>query len=88
MPSPKTFDPLRALAISSQALGFIMIFVLGSTLESPRPWQGLTLLLMLVVALAVAVARRYRNNRVQKQRDERRKRLLQDDDEALDEGFD
>ncbi|ALM51194.1 hypothetical protein [Halomonas huangheensis] len=73
-------DPLRVLAIASQALGFILIFVLGTILESPRPWQGLTLAIMLVVALSVAVARRYRNNRLQKQRDERRERLLSDDE--------
>ncbi|MBY6112501.1 MULTISPECIES: hypothetical protein [unclassified Halomonas] len=80
MSPPKTFDPLRALAIGSQALGFVMIFVLGTTLDHPRPWQGLTLGLMLVVALVVAIVRRYRNNRLQKFRDERRQRLLGDDE--------
>ncbi|MAY71678.1 MAG: hypothetical protein CME82_09525 [Halomonas sp.] len=86
MSPPKTFDPLRALAIGSQALGFVMIFVLGTTLDHPRPWQGLTLGLMLVVALVVAIARRYRNNRLQKFRDERRQRLLGDDEGDEDAG--
>ena len=80
MSPPKTFDPLRALAIGSQALGFVMIFVLGTTLDHLRPWQGLPLGLMLVVALVVAIVRRYRNNRLQKFRDERRQRLLGDDE--------
>lgn len=75
------FDPLRALAIASQAIGFIVIFALGTTLESPRPWQGLTLALMLTIALVVAIVRRYRNNRRRRFLDERRERLLNDDDE-------
>lgn len=80
MAQKSALDPLRVLAIGSQALGFILIFLLGTTLESPRPWQGLTLAVMLVIALSVAVARRYRNNRLQKERDQRRQRLLEDEE--------
>ncbi|GEN24962.1 hypothetical protein HCU01_29110 [Halomonas cupida] len=75
MAQKSAFDPLRVLAIGSQALGFILIFLLGTRLESPRPWQGLTLAVMLVIALSVALARRYRNNRLQKERDQRRQQL-------------
>nr|WP_300310038.1 hypothetical protein [Halomonas sp.] len=74
------FDSLRILAIASQAIGFILIFVLGTTLESPRPWQGVTLAIMISVALGVAIVRRYRSKRLQKERDERRARLLDDDE--------
>lgn len=63
----KSFDPLRALAIASQALGFVLIITLETVLEdAARPWQGATLGVMLLVALGVALMRRYRRNKARK----------------------
>ena len=63
------FDILRALAIASQALGFIVIITLETLLgDAARPWQGLTLALMVAVALGIALARLYRRNKRRKQR--------------------
>lgn len=75
MAQKSALDPLRALAIGSQALGFIVIFLLGTLLESPRAWQGLTLAAMLVAALSVALTRRYRRNQRQRERDALDQRL-------------
>lgn len=62
------FDILRALAIASQALGFIVIITLETLLgDAARPWQGLTLALMVAVALGIALARLYRRNKRRKQ---------------------
>ncbi|APX94562.1 hypothetical protein BWR19_17420 [Halomonas sp. 1513] len=62
------FDILRALAIASQALGFIVIITLETLLgDAARPWQGVTLALMVAVALGIALARLYRRNKRRKQ---------------------
>ncbi|SDM52528.1 hypothetical protein SAMN05192555_11469 [Franzmannia pantelleriensis] len=61
------FDILRALAIASQALGFIVIITLETLLgDAARAWQGVTLALMVVVALGIALARLYRRNKRRK----------------------
>lgn len=63
----KPFDTLRALAIVSQAAGFIAIITLETLMhDAARPWQGVTLALMLGSALWVALLRRYRRNRQRK----------------------
>lgn len=68
-----TFDTLRALAIASQALGFILIITLETLLgDAARPWQGWTLAAMVAAALWIAVARLYRRNRARKALDRRR----------------
>ncbi|WP_110687716.1 hypothetical protein [Salinicola aestuarinus] len=57
-------DPLRRVAIASQAAGFITIIALETWLgDAARPWQGVTLGLMLAAAALLALARRYRRNR-------------------------
>jgi hypothetical protein len=66
MPQP-TFDPLRALAIGSQAIGLIVIITLDTVLrDAARPWQGVTLAVMLAFALGIALTRLYRRNRARK----------------------
>ncbi|MDW5376159.1 hypothetical protein R6258_04425 [Halomonas sp. HP20-15] len=68
----KRYDALRALAIASQALGFILIITLETVLgDAARPWQGATLAAMLLAALTIAVLRRYRDNRGRKAAAER-----------------
>lgn len=63
-----TFDTLRALAIASQAIGFIAILTLETLLgDAARPWQGVTLALMVACALTIAVVRLYRRNKHRKQ---------------------
>ncbi|MDR5899024.1 hypothetical protein QC823_08490 [Halomonas vilamensis] len=71
MPQP-TFDPLRALAIGSQAVGLMVIITLDTVLrDAARPWQGVTLAVMLAFALGIAVMRRYRRNQARKRQAER-----------------
>ena len=66
----ESFDTLRALAIASQAIGFILIITLETLMgDAARPWQGWTLAAMVVAALCLAVARLYRRNKVRKRRD-------------------
>ncbi|SHM18218.1 hypothetical protein [Vreelandella subglaciescola] len=68
-----TYDPLRALAIGSQAAGLIAIIMLETVLgDAARPWQGVTLGLMVAAALGVALARLYRRKRAQRARARRR----------------
>lgn len=75
-----TFDPLRVLAIASQALGFMLIITLETLMPdgAARPWQGVTLAAMVGVALVLAVARVYRRNKIRKSLTRR----LADDDDA------
>ncbi len=74
-----SFDTLRALAIGSQALGFILIITLETLMggEAARPWQGVTLAAMVAFALGIALARLYRRNQARKAMD---RRLSDDDD--------
>lgn len=76
----KNFDPLRVLAIASQALGFILIITLETLMPdgAARPWQGVTLAAMVSVALVLAMARLYRRNKTRKTL----ARRLADDDEV------
>jgi hypothetical protein len=75
----KPFDTLRALAIASQALGFILIVTLETLMGSDaRPWQAVTLAAMVLFALGLALARLYRRNKARKAMD---RRLADDDDE-------
>ena len=75
----KPLDTLRALAIGSQALGFIAIITLETLMgNAARPWQGLTLALMVACALALALVRLYRRNKARKALD---RRLADDDDD-------
>ncbi|WNK20511.1 hypothetical protein P1P91_02145 [Halomonas piscis] len=68
-----TYDPLRALAIGTQAAGLIAIIMLETVLgDGARPWQGVTLLLMLAAALSIAAVRLYRHKRALRERDRRR----------------
>ncbi|MEQ5803237.1 hypothetical protein [Halomonas sp. H10-9-1] len=61
------FNTLRALAIASQALGFILIITLETVMgDAARPWQGWTLAAMVIAALAIALVRLYRRNRAHK----------------------
>lgn len=77
----KRYDALRALAIASQALGFILIITLETVLgDAARPWQGATLAAMLLAALTIALLRQYRHNRARKAAAERDRR-----GEALEE---
>lgn len=63
----RSVDPLRALAIASQALGFILIITLETLLgDAARPWQGLTLGIMLLFALGIGLVRHYRRNKARK----------------------
>ncbi|MGM0522247.1 MAG: hypothetical protein ACQEQ6_09235 [Pseudomonadota bacterium] len=71
MPQP-TFDPLRALAIGSQAIGLMVIITLDTVLrDAARPWQGVTLAVMLAFALGIALMRLYRRNKARKRQAER-----------------
>ncbi|WP_017429456.1 hypothetical protein [Vreelandella jeotgali] len=71
--SRPSYDPLRALAIGTQAAGLIMIIMLETLLgDAARPWQGLCLALMLAAALGIAVVRVYRHKRWQRERARRR----------------
>ncbi|MEA3252905.1 MAG: hypothetical protein U9Q35_15405 [Pseudomonadota bacterium] len=71
----KRYDGLRALAIASQALGFILIITLETVLgDAARPWQGATLAAMLLAALSIAGIRQYRYNRGRKAAVERERR--------------
>lgn len=77
----QAFDTLRALAIASQACGFILILTLETLMgDAARPWQGWTLAAMVLCALAIAVVRLYRRNRARKALDRRLAAL--DDDET------
>ncbi|RAH36871.1 MULTISPECIES: hypothetical protein [unclassified Halomonas] len=63
----QAFDTLRALAIASQALGFILIITLETMLgDAARVWQGWTLVAMVAVALWIALVRLYRRNKARK----------------------
>ncbi|SFI10431.1 hypothetical protein [Modicisalibacter xianhensis] len=74
----KSFDPLRALAIASQALGFVLIITLETVLgDAARPWQGVTLGAMLLVAVGVALVRRYRRNKARKAAVERARKAAE-----------
>ncbi|MGM0984895.1 MAG: hypothetical protein ACQEXG_15980 [Pseudomonadota bacterium] len=76
-----TFDTLRALAITSQALGFILILTLETLMgDAARPWQGWTLAAMVVAALWVALVRLYRRNRARKAM---ARRLADHDDDVV-----
>ena len=73
------FDTLRALAIASQALGFILIIILETVMgDAARPWQGLILAAMVMAALWIALVRLYRRNRSRKALE---RRLADDDDD-------
>ena len=74
------FDTLRALAIASQALGFILIITLETIMgDAARYWQGWTLAAMVASALCIALMRLYRRNRTRKAL---ARRLADDDGEA------
>ena len=61
------FDSLRALAIASQAIGFVLIITLETWLgDAARPWEALVLALMLFSAVSIALVRRYRRNKARK----------------------
>ncbi|WP_227370314.1 hypothetical protein [Halomonas sp. M20] len=63
----RSTDHLRALAIASQATGFVLIIALETWLgDAARPWQGVTLAVMLVTAIWIALVRLYRRNRQRK----------------------
>jgi hypothetical protein len=67
-----SFDTLRALAIASQAFGFVLIITLETLMgDAARPWQGWTLAAMMMAALGIALARLYRRNRARKEIDRR-----------------
>ncbi|MEQ7872246.1 hypothetical protein [Chromohalobacter israelensis] len=73
-------DGLRAVAIASQAVGFILIIALETWLgDAARVWQGFTLAAMLVAASGVALVRRYRRNRQRRAMDERLRRAEESD---------
>jgi len=68
----KRVDTLRALAIASQAVGFILIITLETVLgDAARPWQGVTLAVMMAAALSIALVRLYHRNRARKAAAER-----------------
>ncbi|MFC0268968.1 hypothetical protein [Kushneria aurantia] len=69
--SSRRRDTPRILAITSQAVGFILIILFETLLPEPliRPAQGITLAVMLAAALWSALLRRYHRNRSLKQRD-------------------
>lgn len=64
-------DTPRIVAISAQAIGFILIVLFETLLPEhlKRPSQGLVLVAMLVAALYAALLRRYYRNRSLKRRD-------------------
>nr|WP_298416099.1 hypothetical protein [uncultured Halomonas sp.] len=63
----RSTDRLRALAIASQATGFVLIIALETWLgDAARPWQGATLAGMLMAAVWIALVRLYRRNRQRK----------------------
>ncbi len=55
-------DRLRLLAVGSQLIGFIVIFLMR-TYEVALVWQGAVLILMLIAAFLIWVRRRYERNR-------------------------
>lgn len=66
--SRQPYDPLRAIAIGSQAVGLMLIIYLETVLrDQARFWQGITLAVMLVVAAVIAVLRLYRGNKARKE---------------------
>lgn len=70
---------LRALAIASQAIGFLLIITLETLLgDAARPWQGLVLGIMLALALVIALVRQYRRNRARKAAAERTRTEMDD----------
>lgn len=74
------FDNLRAWAIGTQALGFVLILTLETLLgDAARPWQGWTLAAMITAALWIALVRLYRRNR-QRKALARRLEAQEDDD--------
>ncbi|GHC27914.1 hypothetical protein GCM10010082_21420 [Kushneria pakistanensis] len=64
-------DTPRIVALSAQALGFILIVLFETLLPEHlvRPAQAITLAAMLVAALYAALLRRYYRNRSLKDRD-------------------
>ncbi|WP_106475603.1 hypothetical protein [Phytohalomonas tamaricis] len=64
---PPHKDRLRAAAITSQAIGFILILAFQTWLPEPRPAQGITLACMLLAALVIATIKRYRINKQRRQ---------------------
>ncbi len=61
------FENLRAWAIATQAMGFVLILTLETLLgDAARPWQGWTLGAMITAALWIALVRLYRRNRQRK----------------------
>lgn len=63
----RSTDHLRALAIASQAIGFVLIIALGTWMgDAARSWQGVTLAVMLAAAVWIALVRLYRRNRQRK----------------------
>ena len=55
-------DGLRLVAVGSQLIGFIVIFLMR-TYGVATFWQGVVLALMLISALLVWLRRRYERNR-------------------------
>ncbi len=55
-------DNLRLLAVFSQLLGFIIIFLMR-TYEVDSFWQGCVLVLMLLSAFSIWLIRQYRKNK-------------------------
>lgn len=55
-------DNLRLLAVFSQLLGFIIIFLMR-TYEVDSFWQGCVLALMLLSAFLIWLTRQYRKNK-------------------------
>ncbi|GGY03581.1 hypothetical protein GCM10007160_34200 [Litchfieldella qijiaojingensis] len=78
------FDVLRALAIASQALGFIAIITLETLMgDAARLWQGWTLALMVIAALWIALVRLYRRNKAHKARVARQTARNEEDDDDV-----
>ncbi|MGC3874167.1 hypothetical protein ACPF7Z_12955 [Halomonas sp. GXIMD04776] len=76
----RSTDHLRALAIASQAIGFVLIIALETWLgDAARPWQGTTLVVMLVAAVWIALVRLYRRNRQRKRVFERTREDAEDE---------
>ena len=79
--SRPAFDTLRALAIASQATGFILILTLETLMgDAARPWQGWTLAAMVAAALWIALVRLYRRNKARKAM---ARRLADDEDDGI-----